>query len=122
MVRIVQYKLKASILEPLIALMIIFFSITASFFVVTQMRDRVNIKQSARAVTLADRVLTQTGIEENFLSEEYKVEGLRVERTIEWFDKEHGLLFLSVKVYDNRDKMLAVRQKIIIADETETEK
>ncbi len=121
MVRIKPYRLKASILEPLIALMIIFFSITAAFFVVTNMREQINIKQTARAVALANRVLSESIKEENFLSEELEEEGLHMEKAIEWFDKENGLLYISINVYDNREKLIANRQKIIIADEAETE-
>ncbi|MGD2034793.1 MAG: hypothetical protein PVF73_07045 [Bacteroidales bacterium] len=119
MVKLIKYKLKGSILEPLIALMIIFFSITASFFVVTNARDKINIKQTARAMVLADRVLSETLMKEDFLDTETEEEGLRMERTIGWYDMEHGLLLVSVRVYDNKDKLIAGRQRIIIADETE---
>lgn len=121
MVRLKSYKLKASILEPMIALMIIFYSITAAFFVVTKMREQINIKQTARAVAYADRVLSESIRDENFLNGEFEEEGLRLEKTIEWYDKENRLLHISIKVYDNREKLIANRQNIIIADNVETE-
>ena len=121
MVRIVKYKLKGSILEPLIALMIIFFSLTAAFFVVTNMRDQNNMQQTVRAAVWAEKVLSNAVMDNDYLSAEIEEEGLKLEKSIEWYDKERKLLQISINVFDNRSKTLVTIKKIVIYDEEETE-
>jgi len=89
--------------------------------VVTRMRDQINIHQTARASAMANRVLSECLKTENYLSEEMEEEGLHLEKTIEWIDKENKLLHISIQVFDNKEKVIANRQKIIIADEMEDE-
>jgi hypothetical protein len=120
MVRIIRNRLKGTILEPLIALMIILFSLTASFTVVLQVNQRNNIRQLVRAGVCADRVMNMTTAEKRYLSEEIEDNGLRIEKEISWYSSEDQLIRIAILVKDNKGRLLAKRQKIIIADETQS--
>lgn len=117
MVGLIQYKLKATILEPMIALMIILFSLTSAFTVVLKVSNQNNIHQIARADAIADKTLYSTIIERKYLNEEFKTEGLRMEKSVSWLNKPNHLLKIKILVYDNKNKLLTLRQKVIISDE-----
>ena len=117
MVELIKYRLKATILEPMIALMIIMFSITSAFTVVMMANNHNNIHQIARADASADKVLYHTITEKKYLNEELKIDGLKIEKSVEWFDKTNHLLKIKILVYDNKRKILTTRQSVIISDE-----
>jgi hypothetical protein len=76
-----------------------------------------SIHQIARADAAADEVLYKTVAEKNYIDEEVKIQGLTLEKSTEWFDKPNHLLKIEIRVFDNKNKILAIRQRIIISDD-----
>lgn len=109
-----KYLPGSSILEPLIALMIILFSLTAAFTVVIQSNRQNNVPQIVRAQELASGNLNQAIFNKMFLNEELLEDGLRIEKLFEWYDHEKSLLTCKINVYDNENKILANRTRIVI--------
>jgi hypothetical protein len=118
LVELIKYRLKATILEPMIALMIILFSITSAFTVIMKTNNHNNIHQLARAEALANMVVCQTMIQEKFLNEDFNKEGLRIEKVVDWYDKPNHLLKIQVQVYDNKNKLLTIRQRVTVSDDS----
>jgi hypothetical protein len=101
----------------MIALMIIMFSITSAFTVVMIANSHNNIHQIARADASADKVIYLAITGKKYLNEELKLDGLQIEKSVEWFDKTNHLLKIKVQVFDNKNKILTTRQSVIISDE-----
>jgi hypothetical protein len=118
LVELIKYKLRGTILEPMIALMIIMFSITSAFTIVMKANNHNNIHQIARADASADEVLFNTIRDKKYLDEELKLQGLTIEKSVEWYDKPNHLLRVIINVYDNKNKILATRQRVIISYDT----
>jgi hypothetical protein len=117
MAGIIFKKLQGTILEPLIALMIILFALTSAVTVVVQVNQRNNLQQLARAGVCADWEMNSTIAGQKYLSEEVQENGLHVEKEVVWYKKENRLLRIGICVRDNRGRLLAERQKIIIVNE-----
>jgi hypothetical protein len=115
---IIKIKLKATILEPMFALMIIMFSLTAAFVVVIKSNQHGNIQQMVRASSVADKIINSAIINKDFLSAELTEEGLKIEKEADWYSESNHLMKLTVKVFDNKGRLLIMRRKIIIIDET----
>ena len=112
-----KLKLRGSIIESMIGLLIVLFSLTAAFSIVLKVSQNQSIKQHTRARLLADKSIHKICSETRFLSEEESVEGLTIEKKIVWYNQEQHLLEIEVKVYDNRERLLAFRRKIIISND-----
>lgn len=122
MYKIASYRLKATILEPMFALMIILFSLTASFLIVVKAARHTNIQQQIRASAEVDRVMTETIDLQNYLDETTENEGLRIVKEISAYNNNKNLLVIFVAAFDNHNRLLVSRKKIIIPDENrETE-
>ena len=121
MVRLILKKIRGTILEPLIALMIMLFSLTAAFTVVIQANQRTHIPQHIRAQQLAASALNDAIHNRIFLNNEIQEEGLRLEKQFEWYDRENGLLICTINVYDNKNELLANRTRIVIYYENKKE-
>lgn len=118
LVKLIKYRLKATIMEPMVALMIILFSLTSAFTIVLKTNNHDNIRQISRAESTAESILNQTIHEGKFLDEETKTEGFRIEKSMEWYDKPNHLLKIRINIYDNQNKLLTIRQRVIICQET----
>jgi hypothetical protein len=118
MVGIIKSRLKGTILEPMFALMIIMFTLTATFTVAIKVNQQGNIQQIIRATSIANKILNSSLTNKDFLSSDFKEEGLNIERKTEWYFESDHLMILSVKVSDNKGRLLILRRKIIIIEET----
>jgi Tfp pilus assembly protein PilV len=114
MVKLIRTSIPGNILEPLIALIIVLVALTASFSIVLQARQNMNVAQISRANVLASQLLNEALATGEFPDEETIVDGLLIEKEISWFDEKNGLLHVKVSVSDNRNRVLSSRQRIII--------
>lgn len=107
----------ATILEPMIALMIIAFSLTASLLVVMKSNSQNNIQQHARAMAASDDVFANTFAKTEYLDKNWEDNGLNIERECKWYDQNHNLLDVHVSIFDSKEKLLISRHKIIEVNE-----
>ena len=114
MAQLIRNKLRGSILEPLIALMIILFALTSAFTVVIRANQLNNIPLRVLAQQIASSSLNTAIHNKLFIDEEIRENGLRIEKLFDWYDREKGLLTCKVNVYDNKDKLLTSRIRVVI--------
>jgi uncharacterized membrane-anchored protein YitT (DUF2179 family) len=109
---ILKYRLKATILEPMIALMIILFSLTASFLIVVKAARQTNIQQEVRASAEIDTVITDALEAGNFLDGTYDNEGIRIVKEVTKYTNNEQLMVITVSAYNNRNKLILSRRII----------
>ena len=70
MVKLIKRRFSGSILEPLIALMIILFALTAAFTVVIRANQQNNVQQTVRAQQMATTAINEAVHSRLFVNDE----------------------------------------------------
>lgn len=100
-------KLRGStLIETLVAMTIILFCSTLAALVYSNVLSSQNTAQKTRAYYVSRQVFDQALAKKNFLDLSEENEGLRVEKKCKPYKGDNGLIWINVKVYSEKEKLL----------------
>lgn len=111
---IIKAELTGSILEPLIATIILLTVLSMAFtiFIKLNMHPTLAVKNMANSVV--DSIYKETILNKNYLNQEFSLNGIQVLKEVK-LNEQNDLMQLNITVFDNKNKLIK-RKRLYIPD------
>lgn len=110
----INSKIKASIIEQLVALVIIVSVFSGGFLLLSNALGSNNTENKVRADVLVNNALNNLLLSKAYNSETFKYEGLTIEQKVQAHKNSNSLLIVTIEAYDSKNKVISSRKRIVV--------
>lgn len=112
-----NYHLKAATLvESLIAMVIIIVTLGIATMIYSNVLDSDKQRKQLKAMFLLNQEFIKTKAEKTFLDSEEQVNDWNIKKTVERFNETENLYRLSIKAVDQEGRIIAIKNELIIIE------
>lgn len=101
--------LRGSILEPVVSIVILVFTVGMALTILTKMNSATPVKAVNKANEIISEVLFETFTQADYLDKEWQEGAFSVERQVK-YNQESGILEVFIKVTDIKSRVLAEKR------------